>query len=96
MRESVFLEVVPSAEDRAPHSVPFIVSPSLLCASSESLPVDKIGGVPLSMDQYPMLYSCNRIPGEKADTQRRTPPTESLHCIVAHNGHVSTNRAIGL
>ena len=68
------------------------ITPSLHFTCSESLPVDKMGGVPLAMDQYPMLYSCNRIPEKEVDSQRRTPPEQSLHAILAHNGHVSSCR----
>ena len=66
------------------------ITPSLHCTCSESLQVDKMAGVPLAMDQYPMLFSCNRIPEREVDSQRRTPPEQSLHAILAHNGHVSS------
>ena len=44
---------------------------------------------PVCMSQYVNLLSCCRIPGEKVDTQRRSPVDQSCHIIVAHNGHVS-------
>ena len=65
------------------------ISLCMFAAPRETLSVDMMGEVPLSMDQYKCLYSNNRIPCEKVDELRRTPPHLSLHAIVAHNGHVS-------
>jgi len=45
-------------------------------------------GSPLCMLQYMDMLSCCRIPGEKVDTQRRSPIDQSCHIIIAHNGHV--------
>ena len=61
----------------------------ILAGHRESLPPDMAGKKPLSMDQYHLLYACCRIPCEKVDVLRRTPPNLALHGIVGHNGHVS-------
>ncbi|XP_065885479.1 carnitine O-acetyltransferase-like isoform X2 [Dysidea avara] len=44
-------------------------------------------GSPLCMIQYKDMLSCCRIPGEKVDTQRRSPIDQSRHITIAHNGH---------
>jgi hypothetical protein len=46
------------------------------------------------MAQYDM-YSKTRIPAEGADYARKTPFSESRHCIVMRNGHVSICREEG-
>ena len=57
---------------------------------SERIDVEKSkDGSPLCMIQYKDMLSCCRIPGEKVDTQRRSPIDQSRHITIAHNGHVS-------
>lgn len=59
--------------------------------SSETLPLEYLGGQPLCMSQYYQVLSSCRIPGTKSDTvvnyaQGRRPPS---HITVVHNFQVS-------
>ena len=58
-----------------------------LCIDNEQLPPSRKGGVAFCADQFRHLFSAHRIPGEKVDAHRVTPPSDSLHVIIAHNGH---------
>ncbi|XP_033124898.1 carnitine O-acetyltransferase-like [Anneissia japonica] len=55
---------------------------------SQTLPVDKLGGSPLCMDQYYKILSSCRIPGRKIDSIVTYPAdgsNSSKHIVVAHN-----------
>ncbi|XP_041481212.1 carnitine O-acetyltransferase-like isoform X1 [Lytechinus variegatus] len=55
---------------------------------TQSVPVDKMAGQPLCMDQYYKILASCRIPGPKRDEVKIFPPTLSnapKHIIIAYN-----------
>lgn len=64
----------------------------LFISLSETLPVEKLGGRPMCMDQYYKILSACRIPGIKRDEVENyarswRPPQ---HIVVVKNNHVSS------
>lgn len=67
------------------------LSPSLpCCVSSETLPVEYMGGKPLCMNQYYQILSSCRIPGPKRDSivNYAKGTKQSRHITVVHNFQV--------
>lgn len=60
------------------------------CASSETLPVEYMGGKPLCMNQYYQILSSCRIPGPKRDSivNYAKGKKQSRHITVVHNFQV--------
>lgn len=57
---------------------------------TQSLPIDKMGGQPLCMDQYHKVLAACRVPGVRKDKLEVFPPTipnPPKHIIVAHKNH---------
>lgn len=67
----------------SPSSLPF-------CVSSETLPVEYMGGKPLCMNQYYQILSSCRIPGPKRDSivNYAKGKKQSRHITVVHNFQV--------
>lgn len=79
-------------EHRPAHTDVFSLSPSSLpcCVSSETLPVEYMGGKPLCMNQYYQILSSCRIPGPKRDSivNYAKGKKQSRHITVVHNFQV--------
>lgn len=66
------------------------LSSLLCCVSSETLPVEYMGGKPLCMNQYYQILSSCRIPGPKRDSivNYAKGKKQSRHITVVHNFQV--------